>query len=540
MLDCQKHVKQGFMNDALDSRPLPKRPRHWSAAILASAFLLAACGRFLPSEQDGFSQAYAYDVLEAGYVYISDRYIEEIAARDLALSGLQGLAEIDSDFSIGEQGGTVVAFVGGNELSVPPPNGQSPQEWASYTSKIIDAARALSPAIYEADTEAVFEVVFDATLGELDGFSRYAGAEEAADARAMREGFGGIGLTIRIDEDDATILSVIEGRPAAQAGIRPQDRITAVDATPIAGWTQRELIQALRGRVGTSVRLQITRPDPPEVLEFNIRRQQIVPPTVVVERRGRVALLKVSSFNQRTARTVAQQVTKLRRENAGETDGIILDLRDNPGGLLDQAVEVADVFLDQGEIVATSGRHPHSEQQYNASGSDLSGGMPLVVLVNGNSASASEVVAAALQDLGRAILIGTNSYGKGTVQTVYRLPNDGELTLTWSRLLAPSGYRLHELGVLPTICSHGGGLTTNASDLIAALRSNTLPSRGIFGDWRAAPPLSSGEIAELRQICPADNGAPLADVEAAEMLITNPALYARVLENGTEAIAHRP
>ncbi len=532
------------MEDVTDSLPrAPKRHgfrARWATAIVASAFLLAACARFLPSQQEGFSQAYANDVLEAGYAYITDRYIDDLTARELAVAGLGGLGDLDRAFSISDQGGVVVARVDGKELGVRQPRGEAPQDWARYSARIVDAARAQSEAIQAADSETIFKVVFDASLSDLDGFSRYSGADDAADARAMREGFGGIGMTIRMDEEDATILAVIEGAPAARAGIQPQDRISQVDGQPIAGWTQRELIQALRGRVGTAVRLQITRSDRAEVTEHNLRRQQIVPPTVVVERQGRVAVLKVSSFNQRTARTVAQQVSRLRRERGGDTDGIILDLRDNPGGLLDQAVEVADIFLSQGEIVATRGRHPHSEQRYNASGSDLSGGMPLVVLVNGNSASASEVVAAALQDQGRGILIGTNSYGKGTVQTVYRLPNDGELTLTWSRLHAPSGYRLHGLGVLPTVCSHGGGLASDTGDLIASLRNGSAPARNLFNDWRTAPRVRDDDVAVLRQACAADNGAPLADIEVAAALLSDPALYRRVLENGAGAIAHRP
>lgn len=538
--DCQKHVKARIMDAATDSPQRSDRRSHWRISIIAVAFLLAGCARFLPPPQEGFDVAYANDVLEAGYAYITDRYIEELTTEELALSGLGGLTQLDSSFSIGRKGGALIATVADNELSVRQPRGISSQEWARYTANIVDAARAVSPAIGEADSEAIFKVIFDASLSSLDGFSRYAGAEDAADSRAMREGFGGIGLTIRMDERDAAILAVVEGAPADRAGVLPQDRITAVDKQPIAGWTQRELIHALRGRVGTPVHLQITRSDPAEVTELSIRRQQIVPPTVALERRGRAAVLKVSSFNQRTARTVAQLVARIRREQGAQTDGIILDLRDNPGGLLDQAVEVADIFLGQGEIVATRGRHPHSLQQYNATGSDLSGGLPLIVLVNGNSASASEVVAAALQDLGRGILIGTNSYGKGTVQTVYRLPNDGEITLTWSRLLAPSGYRLHGLGVLPTICSHGGGNGSKASDLVANLRNNPAQAPSLLNNWRAFPQQGKVDIAELRQVCPADNGAPIADIEVAEALIADPALYARVLENGSRAIARRP
>ena len=170
---------------------------------------------------------------------------------------------------------------------------------------------------------------------------------------------------------------------------------------------------------------------------------------------GGVVILKVRSFNQDTARSLGAKLEEHHARLGKGLRGLILDLRGNPGGLLKQSVKVADLFLAQGRIVSTRGRHPNSVQYYDAGGRDLMQGLPIVVLVDGKSASAAEIVAAALQDRGRGVVIGTTSFGKGTVQTVIRLPNDGEITLTWSRIMAPSGYRLHGLGVRPTICTSG-------------------------------------------------------------------------------------
>ena len=210
------------------------------------------------------------------------------------------------------------------------------------------------------------------------------------------------------------------------------------------------------------------------------------------------------------------------REN-GRLDGIILDLRDNPGGLLDQAVSVADLFVDDGRIVSTHGRHPDSHQYFDARSDEVLDTVPMVVLVNGNSASASEIVAAALQDSGRAVVVGSNSFGKGTVQTVLRLPNEGELTLTWARFHAPSGYALHHRGILPDVC------TSNVDSREQALRdldsgslliSSTLQQAAISAEDEAA-------LAALRLNCPLREDDNAFDVEIAQRLLGDPDLFAR-------------
>jgi carboxyl-terminal processing protease len=174
--------------------------------------------------------------------------------------------------------------------------------------------------------------------------------------------------------------------------------------------------------------------------DFDVRRALVVLPTVAMSRVGDIAIFQVLSFNQSTTERLAEALAEARRQTGGRLAGIVLDLRGNPGGLLDQAVSLADLFIREGPIVSTVGRHPASHQYFAASGHSLAPEVPIAVLINGGSASSSEIVAAALQDAGRAVVIGSSSYGKGTVQTVLRLPNDGELTLTWARLVTPSGY----------------------------------------------------------------------------------------------------
>jgi len=510
------------------------------APALAIALVLAACVRFDLAQPQPYSVGYANDVLSAGYRHIENRHIEQVEMRDLALAALAGLNGIDKDLSVRAVGDDIVLTRTGTAVAaVPMPRNQEPRAWARASVAVIEAAREASPKVAEIPSEQLFEAVFDGAMAPLDSFSRYSSATEASDSRAVREGYGGIGMTVRMQEGAAEVLDVVPNAPAAQAGLEANDRIQGVDGTALTDWTQRQLIDNLRGPVGSSVRLQIYRPLDDTSFEVTLRRQRIVLPTVVSEWRDGVAIVKIASFNQNTGHAVARAVVRLNREHEGALRGVVLDLRSNPGGLLDQAVEVADVFLDDGEIVATRGRHPHSMQRFAASGADLTDGVPLVVLVNGSSASASEVVAAALQDSGRAVLIGTNSYGKGTVQTVLRLPNDGELTLTWSRLHAPSGYRLHGLGVLPSLCTHGENGDGGPEVLLDELRLGDNETVRALGEWRLESDGDPVTQERLRNTCPADNRAPDGDVQLATTLIQDDVLYAQALRIADTSLAER-
>jgi carboxyl-terminal processing protease len=222
-------------------------------------------------------------------------------------------------------------------------------------------------------------------------------------------------------------------------------------------------------------------------------------------------VLRISSFNQNTTQQVAEDLKAAQQKAGGHLAGIVLDLRDNPGGLLDQAVSLADLFIRQGPIASTTGRHPASRQAFAASGHAVAPEIPIAVLVNGGSASAAEIVAAALQDHGRAVVIGSSSYGKGTVQTVLHLPNDGELILTWARLLTPSGRVLQANGVVPTLCTSALGDDENS--IQTALQG-------------AGGPVG----ARSRQSCPGRPTKPAVDLKIAERLLGDPRLYSQALQ----------
>ena len=207
--------------------------------------------------------------------------------------------------------------------------------------------------------------------------------------------------------------------------------------------------------------------------------------------------------------------------------GVILDLRGDPGGVLDQAVAVSDLFLNSGRIVSTRGRNPESYQSYEATPGDIAHGLPMAVLINGNSASASEIVAAALQDNDRAVLIGSNSYGKGTVQTVPRLPNNGELTLTWARYYAPSGYTLNHIGILPSICTNAGD--EDATDLLAELGNGALQPVPVVAR-NATSPDDTAALDKLRDTCPSYKSERAVDLQVAIRLLTQPRLYEEAIK----------
>jgi carboxyl-terminal processing protease len=292
-------------------------------------------------------------------------------------------------------------------------------------------------------------------------------------------------------------------------------------------------VHKLRGSVGQPVTLTVLRGGNQE-LAIEMRRGRIIPTTVVYERKGNVALIHLTGFNSATTDTLTHALNKARHEIGHDLQGVILDMRSNRGGLLDQAQSVSEVFIGDGVIFSTQGRHPDSQRTYR-SGSRKAAELPMVVLVNGNSASAAEIVAAALQDRGRAAVVGTTSYGKGTVQTVIRLPNEGELVLTWSRLLAPSGYTWNEQGVMPNIC------TAKVHDLAQLAPASVDANKALLQRWHAERNPSHQEIVNLRKICPPGEDSPERDVDIAARLLRDPTLYAHAVRTGSieQAAAHR-
>jgi len=478
----------------------------------------------------------------AGFSEISQRYLEPVSIGELAVAGVEQLETIDPKLKLTRSGETLhLAYDDGQGVDFAAPHGDDPVAWAHTTSLAIDSARGLSPALRETDVETIYDTVFAGALKGLDPFSRYATAAAARDQRAQRDGFGGIGITVKQDGKDVRVLSVLEDGPSARAGLVPDDVILEIDGKSIGDLPLDTVIDRLRGPVGSKVAVSFIGAKDGKAHDLAIARALIVPPTVTFARRGDVAEFKLASFNAFTTTSLERSLRQAMLEMGKDLRGVVLDLRDNPGGLLDQAVTVSELFLRHGRILSTTGRNPDSNQTFDADGHDMLHGLPLALLVNHGTASAAEVVAAALQDQGRAVVIGTASYGKGTVQTVHELPNSGELILTWSRIHAPSGYVLNDVGVIPNVCTSKAGLdgTEAVMQVLDSVRSGRMETAAARLALHLNGRPNKFETRRLRSSCPSRYGDGGVDLEVAERLIDDRSLFARAVQPPTAEVARR-
>jgi carboxyl-terminal processing protease len=308
--------------------------------------------------------------------------------------------------------------------------------------------------VEDVDDKKLIEAAINGMLTSLDPHSSYLSEDDAKDMQVQTRGeFGGLGLEVTQEEGWVKVVSPIDDTPAAAAGMMAGDFITAVDGENVLGLTLDEALQLLRGPVGSEVIITVVREGSIEPFDVSIIRDTIKLTAVRARTEGKAAVLRVTTFNAQTFPNLEDGLKEQIDEAGGiaNLDGIVLDLRNNPGGLLNQAVFVSDAFLEGGEIVSTRGRAAADGDRYNATPGDLAGGLPIVVLINGGSASASEIVAGALQDHRRAIVVGTKSFGKGSVQTVVPLQGNGAMRLTTARYYTPSGRSIQNLGISPDI-----------------------------------------------------------------------------------------
>ena len=308
--------------------------------------------------------------------------------------------------------------------------------------------------VEEVDTKDLIEAAINGMLTSLDPHSSYLSPDDAANMQVQTRGeFGGLGIEVTQEDGFVKVVSPMDGTPADQAGIEAGDFITHVDGESVLGLTLDEAVDLMRGPVGSEIVITVVREGTPEPFDVSIIRDTIKLTAVRARTEQNAVVLRVTTFNDQTYANLASSLAEKVEELGGEekVSGIVLDLRNNPGGLLTQAIKVSDAFLDKGEIVSTRGRNPQDGERFNATEGDLANGKPIVVLINGGSASASEIVAGALQDHHRAIVVGTKSFGKGSVQTVMPLRGDGAMRLTTSRYYTPSGRSIQALGVSPDI-----------------------------------------------------------------------------------------
>ena len=328
------------------------------------------------------------------------------------------------------------------------------------------------------EAKKLIESAIDGMLRSLDPHSAFLSAESFDEMREQTRGdFGGLGIEVTMEEGLVKVVSPIDDTPAANAGLQAGDFISQIDDDPVFGMTLNEAVRKMRGKVGTPIRVMILREgvDPQEV---TIIRDVINIQAVKSRQEGDVGYIRISTFNEKTYQQLEKAIATIKEDNANLV-GFVIDLRNNPGGLLDQAIAVSDAFLDHGEIVSTRGRHEDDMYRFNAKEGDLARDFPLVVLINSGSASASEIVAGALRDHERAIIMGTRSFGKGSVQTIRPMPNNTGLRMTTARYYTPSGRSIQAEGIEPHIVVPQGrieflqGQSRHESDLEGALDKGT-------------------------------------------------------------------
>ena len=314
--------------------------------------------------------------------------------------------------------------------------------------------RIRSQYVERVDEAELIEAAINGMLTSLDPHSSYMSPKAAADMRVQTRGeFGGLGIEVTQQDGFVKVVSPIDGTPADAAGIEAGDFITHVDGETVLGLTLNQAVEMMRGPVGSEIIITVVREGEDEPFDVSIIRDTIKLTAVRSRVEGSSVVLRITTFNDQTYPNLSDGIAKQVEELGGidNVNGFVLDLRNNPGGLLSQAIRVSDAFLEKGEIVSTRGRDPQDGDRYNASPDDLAEGKPIVVLINGGSASASEIVAGALQDHRRAVVVGTRSFGKGSVQTVMPLGGDGAMRLTTARYYTPSGRSIQALGVSPDI-----------------------------------------------------------------------------------------
>jgi carboxyl-terminal processing protease len=374
--------------------------------------------------------------------------------------------------------------------------------------------RVRSDYVEEVGDETLVETAINGMLSSLDPHSSYLNAKNYKDMQVQTRGeFGGLGIEVTMENGLVKVVSPIDDTPAAKAGIKPNDFITHLDGEPVAGLTLPEAVEKMRGPVNSSIKLTVRR-EGKDPFDVSLTRAVVKIQSVKSRLEGEnIGYIRITSFNEQTDSGLQNAVKNLKEKAGNKLIGYVLDLRNNPGGLLDQAIAVSDAFLERGEIVSTRGRRSDDAQRFNARPGDITNGLPIVVLINGGSASASEIVAGALQDHHRAVLLGTKSFGKGSVQTIIPLPGHGAMRLTTARYYTPSGRSIQAKGIEPDILVEPAkiekvaqGTIRHEADLRGALKNtDKAPAQSGGGDAPAnvppgttpAPPAESGSVDPL-------------------------------------------
>ena len=508
----------------------------------ASLVLLVLLSALPARAQDAFPRSLVLPVLQQAFDAILERHLESAAPADMALWSLRGLGAIDVRLGTDVRGGALRLSQDDRLLAEAPVlNPAVPQQpgpprriarleqpaadaLAATLTGFYEVAWAASPVLRQAGVERMLQSGFEELFNHLDPYSRYVTAPEALQVRDRRVGQSSLGLRLVAGRRGVVVAGLVADGPAARAGLRAGDELLSIDGEAVSPRRINEAAELLEGPAGSAVALIVRRGS--QRLAVNLRRSDEPRQTVRAEQRDGILWLRLSGFAANTTDALTRTVQDAFAQPQPPR-GTVLDLRGNRGGVLHQAMTVADAFLAGGRIASSLGRHPDSVRAWDAGGNDLTQGRPLVVLVDGRTASSAEIVAAALSDRGRGVVVGSSTLGKGLIQIVIPLSNGAEVLISWSRVLAPLGWPVQGLGVQPAICTSLG--QDEAQNELAQLAAGRPPRAAVLARAHAArAPVPASEVASLRGTCPPAEEREL-DSEVARVLIDQPRLYAVAL-----------
>ncbi len=507
--------------------------RRIALCLLLTGLLVAAAARTGRGEPaPALDQALAASVIETALTVLQPRTLEPHTVQQLTLWGLNGLTAIDPDLTVQGDGAAGTPI----RLSTPrgvlferlPPAANDAAGWARLAVGMAAAAWTGSPAIRSAGQQAVIQSFFDELFNHLDPYSRYVAPAPAETERTARTGGtaeAGIGV---VRQGRSIVVSAVNTNgPAWAAGVSVGMRLLSIDGQAVRGQDPDAVAAALQGEPGSTVVLVLAAPGHPPA-RIPIVRAAVPPETVFAFSNGNIVVIRITGFSADTAQEMSQFLEQAMGRGEGTKaaaplHGLIVDLRGNRGGFLQQAVTAVALVLDHGVAVTAKGRDSQANHVWAVQGGDLTEGVPIVVLVDGRTASAAEIMAAALADHRRAVVVGSATLGKGLVQFIAQLPDGGELFVTWSRVLAPLGWPLQGLGVIPQVCTSLG--QARLDQQLQDLAVGVFDEREAVVQSRAArSPLPVARILELRAACPAAIGTD-ADLDAARALLDTPGAY---------------
>jgi carboxyl-terminal processing protease len=470
----------------------------------------------------GFNAAQAGAVWGAALAFIAPRTLEPLGIPRMAVWGLSGITALDPDLTVQDQSGKLLLY-GPNRVifATTTPTPTDAGAWGVACAAVAAHAFTVSPALRRAGTEGVIRSFFDELFNHFDPYSRYEAPREADEDRAVRLGHAGLGLTLGREGRAILIARVAPSGPADQAGMTEGMAVLAINGQSTANGHLAALQESLHGMAGTHITLTV-RPAKSLPQTIDLTRGLVPTQSVFGAMDKTIAVIRVTGFDRDTGEQFASTLATLMQGTPHPT-GVVIDLRGNRGGVLRQSVLSVDTLLSHGTIIRTIGRDPASDHVFHAEGADLAGGLPVIILVDGATASAAEVFSAALSDNDRAVVVGSATLGKGLVQSLTTLPGGGELYVTWSRMIAPRGWPLQGLGVFPQVCVSLG--TNVLAQQITALKSGHDMLAKSLAETRAArAPMPLAEILAIRDACPATVGAN-GYFAAATALIDDPVAY---------------